>query len=598
MPGITRRAALLLPLALHAGTSLGAAQTTERASVAWDGSEAALDCLYPAISGDGRFAGFFSRDPGLVPGDTNAASDAFLRDRANATTERVSLADSGAQSNDDSFDMSISGDGRFVTFWSYATNLVPGDVGFHADVFLRDRQLGRTERVSVSGAGIAGNDDSFKGVLTPDGRFVVFLSYASNLVPGDTNHCLDVFVRDRQAGTVERVDLSSSGAEGDDDTFQAAISADGRFVAFSTWATNFARVDAQDVFLRDRLLGTTELVSRSSGGVHGNGASMVAALSADGRFVAFASAASNLVAGDGNSAWDVFVRDRTLGTTERVSVSTSGVEANADSGPDLAISADGRFVAFSSAAKNLVDGQTLLDPEVYVRDRLLGTTTCVSVATGGAPGSFRSGDGLGLSADGRFVAFASQARNLVAGDTNGVEDVFVHDDDTTVVALLCEPGSDGVTPCPCGNPPSGPGRGCQNSSGSGGATIAALGSARLSADDLAFTTSGQTQNALGVLVQGDAFLLAGEAYGQGVRCVGGSMLWLFTKSAVGQGFLVPDAAAGEPSISARSAALGDAIAAGETRWYHVFYRDPAVQGGCAPASTFNSTPTRQATWAP
>ena len=593
MPGFARRAVFLLFAA-----PLAAAQTTERASLAWDGSQATQDCLYAAISGDGRFAGFFCRAPNIVPGDTNGASDAFLRDRTAGTTERVSLADSGAESNDDSFDMSISGDGGLVAFWSYATNLVQGDSGFHADVFVRDRALARTERVSVSASGLAGNDDSFKGFLTPDGRFVVFLSYASNLVPGDTNHCLDVFVRDRTTGAIERVDVSSTGAEGNDDTFQASISADGRFVAFSTWATNFARNDAQDVFLRDRLLGTTEVVSRSSGGTHGNDASMITALSADGRYVAFASSASNLVAGDTNSAWDVFVRDRTLGTTERVSVSTSGVEANASSGPDLAISADGRYVAFASAASNLVDGKTIADPQVYVRDRLAGTTQCASVSTGGAPGSFRGGDGLGISADGRFVAFASQARNLVAGDSNGVEDVFVHDGDTTVLALLCEPGASGVVPCPCGNPAAGAGRGCQNSSGSGGAAIAATGAARLSADDLVFTTSGQTPGGLGVLVQGDAFLLSGVADGQGVRCVGGSLVSLFTKSAVGGAITFPDATAGEPSISARALALGDAIAAGETRWYYVLYRDPAVLGGCPPASTFNSTPTRQATWAP
>src|SRR6476646_7684660 len=146
MPGIARRALFLLLAA-----PLAAAQTTERASLAWDGSQAALDCLYPAISGDGRFVGFFCRAPGLVPGDTNGA-------------------------NDDCFDMSISGDGSLVAFWSYATNLVLPDSGFHADVFVRDRTLARTERVSVSASGLAGNDDSFKGFLTPDGRFVGFLS--------------------------------------------------------------------------------------------------------------------------------------------------------------------------------------------------------------------------------------------------------------------------------------------------------------------------------------------------------------------------------------------------------------------------------------
>src|SRR5262245_50679782 len=135
MLGIARRCALLLIAAPFA-----AAQTTERASLAWDGSQVALDSLYPAISGDGRFVGFFNRDANLVPGDTNGASDAFLRDRWSGTTERVSLSDSGGQANDDCFDMSISGDGRFVTFWSYATNLVPGDTGSHSDAFVRDRQ--------------------------------------------------------------------------------------------------------------------------------------------------------------------------------------------------------------------------------------------------------------------------------------------------------------------------------------------------------------------------------------------------------------------------------------------------------------------------
>ena len=597
MPGIARRAAFLLIAAPFAG-----AQTTERASLAWDGAQAFQDCLYPAISGDGRFVGFFCRAPNLVPGDTNGASDAFLRDLTAGTTERVSLADSGAQANDDSFDLSISGDGRFASFWSYATNLVAGDTGLHSDVFVRDRQLGHTERVSVSAAGAAGDDDSFKGVLTPDGRFVAFLSYASNLVPGDTNHCLDVFVRDRLTGTVERVNLSTSGAQGNDDSFQAAISADGRYVVFSTWATNLdgsgGGSGGQSVLLRDRQLGTTELVSQSTSGAPGNGGSMTAAISADGRYVAFASSASNLVVGDTNLSWDVFVRDRQLGTTDRVSVSSSGIEGNAASGPDLAISADGRYVAFGSTASNLVDGLTLAVPEIYVRDRLAGSTACVSVATGGTPGDLASGDGLGISAEGRFVAFASHAKNLVAGDTNLTEDVFARDRDTTTVPLLCEPGAAGVTACPCGNPASGPGLGCQNSAGTGGASIAASGSARLSADDLAFATGGQTPNALSVLVQGDAFVLAGAEYGQGIRCVGGVQRRLFTKTAAGHGITVPDPSAGDPSISARSAATGDLLGAGASRWYFVYYRDPIVLGGCAAASTFNATPTRQATWAP
>ena len=602
-------------IALLFAASLAHAQTTSRISVAPDGIQANADCLEPAISGDGRFVGFESRASNLVHGDTNGiVQDAFVCDRRTGAIELVSLSSGGVQGNGDSSVTSLSADGRFVAFLSLSGNLVPMDSNGSIDLFVRDRRSGTTELVDVSSSGVHGEGGlTGGGSLSADGRFVAFATYASNLVPGDTNDFSDVFVRDRRNGTTERVSVSSAGVQGNDDSGSyedsqpCAISADGRFVAFSTYATNLVGVDSNgggylgaDILVHDRLLGTTELASVSTNGVQGNAASVHAAISADGRFVAFESRATNLDPAFTGGFANVFVRDRALGTTELVSRSTGRLGGNENSGiSGVAISADGRFVAYSSRAENLVRRSTNSMPDVFVRDRSEGTTTCASLATGGGEGNSWSGIyGLALSADGRTVAFESDAATLVAGDTNGFIDVFVHDGDTTQVPLLCEPGRGGVSECPCANPASGAGRGCDDSAATGGATLAASGTARLSADDLAFAASGMPSNALGVLVQGDRYVLAGVAYGQGIRCVGGRQLRLFSRMSTAGSITVPDLAAGEASIARRSASMGDRIDAGETRWYLVLYRDPIVLGACAPGSTFNATPTRQATWAP
>src|SRR5438445_496038 len=216
-----------------------------------------------------------------------------------------------------------------------------------------------TVRVSVASDGTEGNDVSLGSALSADGRFVAFDSAATDLVAGDTNGVSDVFVHDRQTGTTERVSVASDGTQGNDASFYSALSADGRFVAFDSDATNLVAGDTNgttDVFVHDRQTGTTERVSvASGGGTQGNGKSggffAFPALSADGRFVAFQSDAPNLVAGDTNGTTDVFVHDRQTGTTERVSVASGGSQGNGCSaGPVL--SADGRFVAFHRPATN------------------------------------------------------------------------------------------------------------------------------------------------------------------------------------------------------------------------------------------------------
>jgi len=250
-----------------------------------------------------------------------------------------------------------------------------------------------TQRVSLSSSGVQSHGFSMHSMVSGDGRFVIFESSGNDLVPGDTNGALDIFVRDRRLGTTERVDVSTEGVQANTDPMHVfgnfvSISADGRFATFSSEATNLVQGDTnlyEDVFVHDRVLGLTERVSVDSSGGQGNAHSRENSTSADGRYVAFMSLASNLVANDANLASDVFVRDRRLGLTERVSVDANGVGGDGNS--DFpSISADGRYVAFYSLATNLVANDTNGKADVFVRDRLLGTTVLASRTIGGLQG--------------------------------------------------------------------------------------------------------------------------------------------------------------------------------------------------------------------
>src|SRR5258708_3372263 len=240
-----------------------------------------------------------------------------------------------------------------------------------APVFLCSVAVAQTTtRVNVDSAGAQANADSYRPSISGDGRFVAFQSGASNLVPGDTNSFWDVFVHDYQTGATERVSVATGGAEGNGDSAKPSISCDGRYVAFQSGATNLVSgAIPNQIYLRDRQAGTTELVSVSTGGAPANSScfNFPPSISGDGRYVAFWSAASNLVPGDTNDTSDIFVRDRQAGTTERVTLDSAGVQANDLSGY-LSISADGRFVEFSSRATNLVPGDTNGVWDVFVHD--------------------------------------------------------------------------------------------------------------------------------------------------------------------------------------------------------------------------------------
>ena len=346
-----------------------------------------------------------------------------------AQTTRSSVDSSGVAGNDGSGNAQISADGRVVVFGSFATNLVAGDTNFRVDVFVHDRISGVTERVSVDSSDAEANDDSGWSSISADGRFVAFQSWASNLVAGDTNNLSDVFVHDRSTGITECVSVDLGGLPGDSMSFFNSIAADGRFVAFESRCSNLVSGDtngAPDVFVRDRLTGVTERVSVDSSGGQAKGSSAWPSISPDGRIVVFQSDAATLVSGDGNGHVDIFVHDRSTGITERVTTDSSGIEADDDS-YFPSVSADGEVVAFMSDATNLDPNDANSFSDVFVHDRRTGRTECVSLNQSGSAGDEESFKPISLSADGRFVSFTSDADDLVWNDTNGNYDVFVRD---------------------------------------------------------------------------------------------------------------------------------------------------------------------------
>ena len=267
--------------------------------------------LRPSISADGRFVAFESDASDLVRHDTLGFQDVFVHDRETGKTTRVSISSGGSQANGDSDDPSISASGRFVAFESDATNLVAGDTLGFRDVFVHDRKTGKTSRVSVRSGGTEGDGPSGHPAISATGRLVAFESDASNLVAGDTLGFRDVFVRDRRSGITRRVSLRSDGAEGEGESRGAAISREGRYVAFVSDAPNLVPQDTKgfaDVFVHDRSTGQTTRESVRSNGAEADGDSSGTAISDDGRFVAFGSFATNLVTSDTNTERDAFWR--------------------------------------------------------------------------------------------------------------------------------------------------------------------------------------------------------------------------------------------------------------------------------------------------
>ena len=446
-----RRGGVALAVATGAAALLGPAgalaahNVIEPISVAPDGaigngSSVAGDHLgdYGDMTPDGRFVVFASGASNLVVGDTNGVGDVFVRDRRSGVTERVSVGPKGVQGNGDSNFLglstapAISDDGRFVAFKSDASNLVKGDRNQLTDVFVHDRATDSTERISGNGGG----DNPG---ISPDGNFVAFETFDF-----DNDFAGDIYMRDRAAGTIERISVSHDGSEifSPSEDPVVANAPNGRpIVAFASGAPKLVPNDGTniDVFVRD-LSGpspTTELVSVSSAEQRAGefDTSRNPAISSDGRFVALQSDAQNFTAVAQTTFFtDVFVRDRQAGTTVLASPDGAGGEASGQS-EDPEISADGRFVAFASFASDLIanvpdpDGELVRD--AFVRELTSQSTELISVNSAHQDATRDDNhDDVGagpVSADGRVTLLGTQADNLFAGDTNGGNDVYVSD---------------------------------------------------------------------------------------------------------------------------------------------------------------------------
>lgn len=416
--------------------------------------------LYPSLSTDGRYLAFISNVSTLVNDDTNSIPDAFVLDRTTGQIERVSVATAGTEATlgacCSEYAVVISGDGRFVAFSSVSEDLVPDDTNAVQDIFLHDRQTGLTTLVSVNDAGDKANGTSSYPSISSDGRYIAFQSEANNLVTNDSNGFRDIFVHDRQLATTVRVSLTHDGLQSNHDSFitlNHAISDDGRFVSFDSFADNLVPGDTntvRDAFVFDRDADgdnifdesgatTTVRVSVATDGTEGNGhlsESRQPALAGNGRFVVFQSYATNLVPNDTNLAGDMFIRDRdtdgdnvfdepTAVSTERVSIDSSGGQSNGGSGGgDL--TADGRFVIFYSTATNLIANDTNLQQDIFLHDRMTGETSRLSETSNGGEGNGSSNGGV-LASAGGIAAFTSLASNLTANDNNQTFDVFLYD---------------------------------------------------------------------------------------------------------------------------------------------------------------------------
>jgi Tol biopolymer transport system component len=389
---------------------------TERVSLGTDGRQANHDSWWAELSGDGGTVVYASFASNLTDErDTNGELDIFATDLRTRVTERISVAADGGIGDSFSLTPTVSRDGRYVGFSSGATNLVEGDDNGRTDSFVRDRQTGTTEMVSVSSSGEPGDDNSGSPKLSADGRYAVFDSMATNLVPGDTNGRNDVFLHDRQTGTTERISVTQDGEQSEGNAREATISADGRYIAFQSDASDLVPGDDNgeiDTFLLDRRTGTLTRITGPDPATSTDGP----VISADGTKIAYS---------NGFGLGEIYVQDLATGKADMVSVTLDGTGANALTfAPSL--SADGSKVAFYSSADTLVEGDTNNLNDIFVRDVAAGTTSRVSAVPGGGEGDGRSYL-PSISADGRYVTFESTSSNLVDGDTNKRSDIFVHD---------------------------------------------------------------------------------------------------------------------------------------------------------------------------
>ncbi len=407
-----------------------AAPATERVSVAADGTQGNGFSGGPTLSANGRFVAFTSEATNLGPADANGQQDVYVKDLRTGKVDLVSVAGDGTRGNALSGSPEISADGRYVAFYSSASNLVPGDTNGEGDVFVHDRLTGRTTSPTAGGGTSPYGYGVQNFALSGSGRHLAFGSYRADLVPGDTNERLDIFVHDVQKKTTQRVSVASDGTQADGPSAFPSISADGRRVAFTSKATNlapagpgFRRPPPQDpMYVHDLDTGRTSVASLGSTGAV-VGVSPFPRLSPDGRHAVFTSVADDVVPGDTNRTYDIFDRDLDKGTVRLVSRAHDGTQGNGWSS-DGRLSADNRRLFFTAAATNLVPGDTNGQVDAFVRDLRTGRVERINVTADGGQSSSWTNAAV-PDATGRLAVFDSRDDGLVPGDTNGTGDVFV-----------------------------------------------------------------------------------------------------------------------------------------------------------------------------
>jgi Tol biopolymer transport system component len=388
------------------------------------------DSRRASFSADGKKLVFQSRATNLTDQPTKDRTQIYMADLETGKLDLVSLTSQNEPSNGDAVFASLSADGSKLVFCSESSSLVPGDTNSFEDIYLRDLETGSIERVSVSSHGLQGNSASLRPSISHDASTLAFASRAKNLVPDDTSYRQDIFVRDLESKTTRRINLGPDGEEANGYSDNPQISGNGRFVVYNSMASNLVSGDTngfQDIFLSDLKTGRTERVNVGPNHEQANGKTYEASVSDNGRYVAFYSYADNLVEHDNNDHLDVFVRDRLLETTERVSLDHRGQEIDGAS-YWAKISGDGTAVAFVSSAKGITEKEGYGYNDVFVRDRDLKTTTKVSVGSRGARSKASSTE-PSLSSDGKNVAFTSWASNLVNESNRTRADVFLHSRD-------------------------------------------------------------------------------------------------------------------------------------------------------------------------
>ncbi len=403
---------------------------TTRISVNSAGVEGDQRSTFPSISIDGHHVVFESQATNLVENDTNGTRDVFLYNRDLGTFKRVNVDSNGNQGSPSTIEFLavVSADGQYTAYASSATDLVDNDTNNRFDVFRHDDNSGETALVSINTSGSQGNAGSNRPAISGDGRIVAFQSNSTNLVAGDSNGADDIFVRDMDEGTTIRVSVNSDSVEGNGDSTLPGISADGRHIVFISEATNLVDGDTNaanathDVFVRNRELETTTRVNVNSAGVQSNPSSITSppSITGNGRYIVFDSRASNLVDDDNNARRDIFVHDTETHNTRRISQSVEGGDGNGESNR-AAISVDGRYVTFESTASNLVANDVNNKRDIFVYDRVSDTTRLISDGMWESGGG---GDRPAISSHGREIVFSSFSADLVENDTNDEIDIF------------------------------------------------------------------------------------------------------------------------------------------------------------------------------